>query len=94
MSTTAKTNACIVLAKEQPDTLFICWFNETLKKLRAVFRENGIDELIVIDTKQIHIGMLNNKAVVFAEHYPLHEKELALVEHWPLQKIMVYSSMD
>ena len=33
MSVSAKTNACIALAKQQPGTLFICWFNETLKKL-------------------------------------------------------------
>jgi hypothetical protein len=94
MSVAAKTTACITLAKEQPGTLFICWFNETLKKLRAAFVEHGVDELTVIDAKQVHSGMLNNKTAVFAEHYPLHEKELALVEHWPLQKIIVYSSMD
>jgi hypothetical protein len=94
MSVTAKTNACVALAKEQPGTLFICWFSETLKKLRTVFTDNGLDELTVIDAKQVHSGMLNNKTAVFAEHYPLPEKELALVEHWSLQKIIVYSSMD
>lgn len=94
MSVTAKTNACIALAKAQPGTLFICWFNDTLKKLRAAFAEHVLDEMTVIDAKQIHSGMLQNKTAVFAEHYPLHEKELALVQHWPLQKIIVYSSMD
>jgi hypothetical protein len=94
MSTGAKTNACIALAKEQPGTLFICWFNETLKNLKAAFIENGIDETTVIDARQMHSGMLNNKTVVFAEHYPLHEKEIQLVEHWPAKKIVVYSAMD
>lgn len=94
MSATAKTNACIALSKEHPDTLFICWFNETLKKLRLIFAEHSLDEEKVIDAKNIHSGMLNNKTAVFAEHYPLHEKELELVKHWPVEKIIVYSSMD
>ncbi len=94
MSVTAKTNACIALAKAQPDTLFICWFTETLKELRTVFAEHELDETKVMDAKNMHSGMLQNKNAVFAEHYPLHEKELALVEHWPLEKIVVYSAMD
>lgn len=94
LSIAAKTNACITLAKEHPGTLFICWFNETLKKLRTAFIENAIDEMTVIDAKQVHSGMLQKNTAVFAEHYPLHKKELALVEHWPLQQIIVYSSMD
>jgi hypothetical protein len=94
MSETAKTNACIAFAKAQPDTLFICWFSETLKKFKTIFAEHKLNEMKVVDAKNMHSGMLQNKNAVFAEHYPLHEKELALVEHWPLEKIIVYSSMD
>ncbi len=94
ISATAKINACIALAKAQPDTLFICWFSETLKKFKTIFAEHQLDEMKVIDAKNMHSGMLQNKNVVFAEHYPLHQKELTLVENWPLEKIIVYSSMD
>jgi hypothetical protein len=94
MSTAAKINACVALAKEQPNTIFICWFNETLKKIRAAFIQQGLDEMKVIDAKQVHSAMLKDKTPVFTEHYPLHSKELALVEHWPLTKIIVYSAMD
>jgi hypothetical protein len=94
MSETAKLNACVALAKAQPDTLFICWFSETLKKFKTIFAEHQLDEMKVIDAKNMHSGMMQNKNAVFAEHYPLHEKELALVEHWPLEKIIVYSFMD
>ena len=38
--------------------------------------------------------MLHNKTPVFTEHFPLHAKELALIEHWPPQQIIVYSAMD
>ncbi len=94
VSITAKINACIKLAKEQPDTLFICWFNETLKIFRAAFIQNCIDELKVIDSKHVHSTMLQNKIPVFTEYFPLHAKEIALIENWPIQKIIVYSSMD
>jgi hypothetical protein len=94
MTTAAKINACIALAKAQPDTLFICWFTETLKNFRMAFTQHGMGEEKVIDAKQIHSAMLQNKTPVFTEHYPLHAKETALVEHWPSQKIVVYSAMD
>jgi hypothetical protein len=94
MNTAAKTNACITLAKEQPNTLFICWFNDTLKKLKATFILHGLDELKVVDAKNFHSTMLQNKTPVFAEHFPLHAKEIALVMHWPVKNIMVYSAMD
>jgi hypothetical protein len=94
MTTTAKINACLTLAKEQPNTLFICWFADTLKKFKELFQEKGLDELKVIDAKNLHSAMLHNKTPVFTEHYPLHAKELTLIEHWPPQHIIVYSAMD
>jgi hypothetical protein len=94
MSTLAKTNACIELAKAQPDTLFISWFSETLKNFRTAFTANGLDELKVVEAKNFHSGMLQDKTPVFTEHFPLHEKEIALVANWPVKNIMVYSAMD
>lgn len=94
ISTAAKTNACIALAKATPDALFICWFTETLKNFRAAFAVNGLDELKVVDTKNFHSALLQNKIPVFTEHFPLHAKEIDLVSHWHLKNIVVYSAMD
>jgi hypothetical protein len=94
MTGAAKMNACLALAKEQPQTLFICWFADTLKNFKAAFLQAGLEESRVMDAKNVHSGMLAHKTPVFTEHYPLHAKELALVEHWNLTKIPVYSSMD
>jgi len=94
MSTAAKINACVALAKEQTGTVFICWFSDTLKIFKTAFLQNGLDETLVMDAKQVHSAMLQHKTPVFTEHFPLHAKELALVEHWPQQKIVVYSAMD
>lgn len=94
MTTTAKINACLALAKEQPNTLFICWFADTLKIFKEIFGEHGLDESKVIDAKNLHSAMLHNKTPVFTEHFPLHAKELELIKHWPPQQIIVYSAMD
>lgn len=94
MESEAKMNACAALAKEQPDTLFIAWFSDTAKKYKAFFIEKGLDENSITEVRFIHRTQLQSHTPVFVEHYPLHAKELALVENWNLQNIIVYSAMD
>jgi hypothetical protein len=90
----AKMNACVALAKEQPDILFIAWFSDTAEKYKAFFIENGLDGNNITEARLIHTAQLQTHIPVFVEHYPLHAKELALVENWNLQNIIVYSAMD
>ncbi len=94
MTSNAKVKACIALAKEQPDTLFICWFADTLRNFKSAFQLNGLEEHRVMDAKNTHSAMFAGKTPVFTEHYPLHAKELALIEHWNQPQIIVYSAMD
>ena len=94
ISTEAKMNACLQLIKEQPNTFFIAWFADTAKKFKDFFQQNGIDVSCINEARMIHSGKLSNHTPVFLEHYPLHEKELAMVEQWQEQKIIVYSAMD
>ena len=44
ISTAAKMNACLQLAKKQPNTLFICWFPDTAYQFKESFSANGLDE--------------------------------------------------
>jgi hypothetical protein len=90
----AKINACVQLAKEQPGTLFIAWFSDTCKKYKEYFIQKGLEESRITEARYIHTAQLQNHTPVFVEHYPLHSKELALVEDWNLKNIMVYSAMD
>jgi hypothetical protein len=94
ITTVAKINACIALAKQQPNTLFICWFADTVKILRAAFLQQGLDELKIVDAKELRLATLQNKVPVFAEHYPLHSKEIKLVEQFTIEKAIVFSAMD
>jgi hypothetical protein len=94
VNTAAKINACVALAKQQPDTIFICWFADTVKIFRAAFLQQGLDELKIVDAKELRLATLLNKVPVFTEHYPLHSKEIKLVEQFNIEKIIVFSAMD
>ncbi len=94
MGSEAKMNACAVLAKEQPNTLFIAWFGDTAKKFRTFFIEKGLDENSIAEARLMHSAQLQGHIPVFIEHYPLHTKELEFVENWKIQNIIVYSAMD
>ncbi len=90
----AKMNACVQLAMEQPNTLFIAWFTDTTRKFKEFFIQKGVDENCVTEARVIHAAQLHTNTPVFIEHYPLHSKELALVENWQLNNMIVYSAMD
>lgn len=94
VNTAAKMNACAGLAKAEPGFIFICWFDETLEKFKAFFKEQGIDEERVLLSRYMNPHLLATKTPVFTEHYPLHTKELELIKNWPAEKIIVYSAMD
>lgn len=94
VSTAAKMNACANLARKEPGTLFICWFPETAARFREFFTQQGLDENLVVETKHVHIAKLQDKKPVFAEHYPLHTKEIELIKNWDKEKIIVFSALD
>jgi dihydrofolate reductase len=89
-----KMNACLKLAKTQPEAIFIAWFNETAETYKTFFAQNGIDEARITTVNKINPTILQNHQPVFLEHYPLHAKELELVKDWQLTNIPVFSSMD
>jgi len=94
VSTAAKMNACAALAKKDQNHLFICWFPETAVKFREFFRNQGLDEGLVMETRHIHASKLQDKIPVFVEHYPLHTKETELIKNWDKENILVFSALD
>ncbi len=94
MSTAAKMNACLQLVKKEPSTLFICWFANTAHEMKELFRQHGITESCITEARFVHSPMLQHKTAIFAEHHPLHSKELELVKNWQQKEIIVYSAMD
>jgi len=94
VSTAAKMNACAELARKEPASLFICWFADTAMQFRDFFRQQGLDENLVVETHHLHASKLINKTPVFVEHYPLHSRELELIKNWDTENIIVFSALD
>jgi len=94
VSTAAKMNACVELARKEPGYLFICWFADTARNFKDFFLQQGLDENRVTEARYVHTPMLLHKTPVFTEHYPLHTKELELIKNWDAGQIIVFSAMD
>ncbi len=94
VSTAAKMNACLELARKEPNYLFISWFGETARKFKDLFSQHEIDENRVTEARFIHPSLLQHKIPVFVEHYPLHAKEMELIKNWDAKNILVFSSLD
>jgi len=94
MSEEAKFDALAKAYVADPSILFIAWFPATVKAFRAFISKAGIDEQKVMEARFVHSNQVSGQQVLFIEHYPLHEKELALVQSLQLQKAIVYSSLD
>lgn len=94
VSAAAKMNACMELAKKEPDHLFISWFADTARNFKEFFSQHGIDENRVTEARYVHTPMLQHKTPVFVEHHPLHSKEMELVKNWEMKNIIVFSALD
>ena len=94
LSKGAKLNACLALVRQEPNTIFITWFSDTTKEYKEFFAQHGIDEFHVREARSIHTAMLEHKNPVFAEHHPMHAKEIELVCNWPQKKLFVYTALD
>jgi len=94
MSTQAKMDACVTLAKEDASVIFIAWFSETAKQFKNHFSSGGADENRIVEAKYLTPSHLQSHRPVFVEHYPMHSREEQFVEHWKTINIHVYSAMD
>ena len=94
ISTAAKMNACLDLAKKEPACLFICWFPETARKFKEFFREHKLDEILITEARSVHTALVQNKMPVFTEHHPLHNKEMELVRNWAHKELIVFNALD
>ncbi len=94
MTTAAKMKACAELARKEPNHLFICWFTDTETSFKDFFKQQGLNENLVVETHHLHASKLEGRIPVFVEHYPLHEREIELIKNWDSEKIMVFSALD
>lgn len=94
MHTTAKWHACMQALQTNAATVFITWFEETQQQLQEYFTAQNAANATVILYREAAAHLINNNPVIFAEHYPLREKEEALYTSLKLEDIKIFSSLD
>jgi hypothetical protein len=94
IDTAAKNNALLKLFKEQPNTLFVAWFPDAAKELRDFLQTHGVEADCVAEAKTLNSHKAGEHILVFIEHHPLQEKELALAEELHLAQVDVYGALD
>ncbi len=94
MNTAAKFKALEKACQDDPSVLLVGWFPDTVKTLREAFGKAGLEETRVMEAKYVHGSHAYGKKILFIEHYPLHEKEINLVQTLQLEQALVYSAMD
>lgn len=78
------------LARKEPKTVFITWFEKTNEELKSFFANENIEASIITDREA---SVRSMSQVVFVEHYPLYEREKNLFDTIPGDCI-VYTALD
>ena len=94
MHAAAKWQACHLALQSNATTIFITWFEETQQQLQEYFTAQNAANATVILYREATAHFINNNPVIFAEHYPLREKEEALYASLKLEEVKVFSSLD
>jgi hypothetical protein len=93
ISTTAKFQACIEQTRENGNTIFIAWFEETLQRMQVFFKEQNVPAQTIL-YRQATTHLINSNNIIFAEHYPWQKKETALFQSLNLKEVTIFSSLD
>ncbi len=90
---TAKFDLLFKLWEQQKETVFICWFEESVDKLVSFFKLKTNDSPIIILSREAAPHLLIGKDIIFCEHYPLHSKELQFINSMKLPEVVFISSL-
>lgn len=94
ISAAAKWHGCMEAYKQEPKTIFITWFEDSQQQLQLFFTQQNMTGAEVILYRQSASHFISNKQVIFAEHYPLREKETDLYMSLNLTAIKVFSCLE
>jgi len=93
MDETAKFNSLLLLWNSNKDIAFIFWFDESLRHAESFFADKTSMPVILLTAKEAASPQLAGKTPVFAEHYPLRQKEQDLFSRIGLKTVQVFSSL-
>jgi hypothetical protein len=90
----SRFNAILEATRNDSQLLVICWFYDTLEKLQEHFSANSTPADNLLSAREINSLHIGDRKILFAEHYPLREKEVAVFEELKLKEVTIHSSLD
>lgn len=94
INTPAKMNTMLAEWKSNQNIAFIFWFDDSLQQANNFFSSHTNELVTLLTNREATIAGLQGKTPMFAEHYPLFSKEIALFQKLDLKKALVLSSLD
>jgi hypothetical protein len=89
----AKLKALTEKIRQSENIAVITWFDQSF----AVMEEHNAAENLFVDVhlaRTVTARDVKDKQVIFFEHYPLHNREIDLMEQLQLRETRFYSSLD
>jgi hypothetical protein len=94
MTSEAKWNGVVDLWKKDENTVFVFWFDESLQQAQEVLSRQVTGNINLTTAREVHYHHVENRTIVFAEHYPLKKKEEELFQNLHLEEVKVLSALD
>ena len=80
--------------KKNNNIVYLFWFDDTFRKAESLFAKETTETLPLLTTREATTSRLKNKNIIFAEHYPLQQKEKELYQKLGLTTVQVWSALD
>ena len=89
-----KKKGFLNLMAQNPDAICIAWFDDTVEAYSHLMQEKGITGKTIYSFREVNSFITETRMVIFLEHYPLIQKETALIQNWKTKEIIFLNAMD
>lgn len=94
MNESSKQKALIEEWKKNKNIAFVFWFDETLQTFEIELAKETTESAKLFTAREVSSVHIGNNPLIFAEHYPLTEKENTLFKKLGLKEATVWSALN
>jgi hypothetical protein len=94
MNESSKRKALIEEWKKNKNVVFVFWFDETLQTFEIELAKQTTEAAKLFTAREVSSVHIGSNPLIFAEHYPLPEKENNLFQKLGLKEATVWSALD
>jgi len=90
----SKLQAFITEWQKDPTTIFIFWFDDSLREAELFFSKETPETPLLLTAREVTAQHVSGKKIIIGEHYPLQEKENDLFQKLKLDSVEIWSALD